>query len=1068
MQDKKKDIPCDPQPEILSSFLEVMRDCFCLFDQDGVVLYANPAHREVFGYEPGELKGKHFSLFPMFEKKQIGEFQKLFEKLWAGDDIGLYETTARHKDGKTIWVEIQVTPVREDGKVTAIHTISRDISKRYKLEEETRMRLMFEKIVSNISSDLVNMPDHLIDKGIEKTLKEVAEFIGAIRGGLFLIDTEKRILTLTHEWCAEPSLCQKPHLQDFPVGHFRFFASGMQKLEDIIINSIDDLPEEAETEKKWFDEHGFHPLFQVPIVSEERLVGALAFSAPDRENFEWPVKLGNLLRYIAFVLYNALTRKEISRKLRLTELTLDHYSESVFWLNIPDYQVIDVNPAACKCLGYTREELLSMSIYDFDPAFAGMNPGALFKKLKSEKSIRIESKHRKKDGSEIPVEILGNLITFEGVEYVVAFARDLTERKRTEDILKQSEEEYRKIFENVMDIFYEASLDGILVNVTPSVERITKYRRRDLIGQPMEVFYFNPAIREPLLTSLYEKGEIVNFEMDVKNIDGSPIPCLLNARIILDENQKPESIVGSLADLRERKKDEILIRQLTTALQQSPVSVIITDTAPKIIYVNDSFTKLAGMEKGKIIGNTPAEIMGGNVPMNHINKMWSSVRKGRIWKEEMEYVKVDHAKVWLSMTVSPVLDSRNKPINYVGIFEEITEWKIAEKNLLKAKEEAEKSDHLKSAFLANMSHEIRTPMNAILGFSALLKERGLDQEQSDYYIDIINSKGRDLLRIISDIIDISRIEAGDLFVRMQPVEIYPFVREIFREFREDTQVRSRKNLSFRLNLPAPERNVVVETDPARLKQVYVNLIQNALKFTPDGFVEVGFEMAGKNDIRFFVRDSGIGIPEEKKKIIFQRFRQIDESHTREYGGTGLGLAICKNLLELMGSRLKLSSAEGLGSEFEFLMKYNLAESEVKKETEIFETIEDLDLEMEGKRILVVEDDGASYLFLESLLSRFSPELIWAKSGKQAMEILHESENIDLILMDIRMPEMNGLEATRLIHRDYPQIPIIAQTAYAQVSDRKQAMETGCIDYISKPISPLELTSILTKYIRKKN
>ncbi len=316
---------------------------------------------------------------------------------------------------------------------------------------------------------------------------------------------------------------------------------------------------------------------------------------------------------------------------------------------------------------------------------------------------------------------------------------------------------------------------------------------------------------------------------------------------------------------------------------------------------------------------------GDRYPWQIIEDLWGSVRSGKIWKGELEYTLKDGNNVWLSITVSPISDENGKVTNFVGVLEEITERKIYEQDLKRAKEEAEKSDRLKSAFLANMSHEIRTPMNAILGFSSLLKEEDVDLEQSNYYIDIINSKGKDLMRIISDIIDISRIEAGDLLVRLQPLEIYEFLKDLYQEYKEDTQIKTRPNLQLRLHIPIPEQLITVDTDHARLKQVFTNLIHNAIKFTPDGYIEIGFDLLPANSIRLFVRDSGIGIPPEKQKLIFERFRQIDESHTREFGGTGLGLAICKNLVEKMGSELQVKSLEGQGSEFQFTLTYTLTE-----------------------------------------------------------------------------------------------------------------------------------------------
>jgi PAS domain S-box-containing protein len=1028
----------------------------------GRIVMCNQKAAEITGYTREEIL--QLSISDLGHPVSGLKDMVMSEKLMSGEPV-LFERLMIRKDKSVFPVEIHAQLIEFMGENLML-ALLRDITLRKRVEEETHLHLMFEQIVSNISSRFVNMPDFQIDAGIEKTLGEVGEFIGACRGWIYLITDGNRGMTLSHEWSSEPAADQGSGKLNFDVEEFPYMVSLLKNLEDVILDTMEELPREAVSERKWYRRNGFSPTFFVPIVSEEQLAGTLGFTAENNLNHRWPRQYGYLLRYIATIFHNALSRKEISQKLRLTQFTLDHYSEPVFWLSTPDYRVLDANPSACSSLGYRREELLGMSVYDFDPVFKDPD-GTVYRELQQVKSRTFEAVHSTKNGREFPVEITANLFVFEGREYLVSFARDISDRKAAEEMLRKSEQEYRKIFENVGDIFFEASLDGKLLNVTPSVERITRYRQNDLIGKPMEVFYYDPSDREPLLKVLHEKGEILDFELDVRDIDGSPVACSLHARIIIDEEGKPERIVGSLSDIRYRKKAEKQIRQLSTALQQSPVSVIITDTDTKILYVNDSFARFSGMSPEQLIGTTPDEITRGQILLKENKDLWQRIKMGKIWKGELEYVKMDGVKVWLSITVSPVLDEREQAINYVGILEEITERKTAEQNLRRAKEEAEKSDHLKSAFLANMSHEIRTPMNAILGFSSLLKEGGLEKEQRDYYIDIINSKGRDLLRIISDIIDISRIEAGDLYIKTEPVEIYPFLHSIFNEFREDTQVKNRSNLQFRLNLPGPEKKVIIITDPSRLKQVFVNLIQNALKFTPDGFVEVGFSLQEDKKIRFYVRDTGIGIPEDKKRIIFERFRQIDESHTREYGGTGLGLAICQNLLGLMGSELFLSSVVGQGSEFSFGMPFKVARAKGESKVQEVTDAGKPDLDLGAKKILIADDDGSSYIFLETLLNRFSPEIIWAKNGKQAIDILNKNKNIDLILMDIRMPDMDGITATRKIRSKFPDLPIIAQTAYAQVTDRKLALENGCNDYLSKPISPDELIAVLVRYLGPK-
>jgi PAS domain S-box-containing protein len=870
-------------PDVMEAYLELSKDCIAMYNLDGVLEYCNPANLKVFGYGQEDLCGLNFAEMPFLGKDQLENVQGLFNVLKEKGEIDPVEIEVVRKDGEKIWVEVNTTLLKRDGKPFGIQSVTRNIS----------------------------------------------------------------------------------------------------------------------------------------------------------------------------------ARKEISRKLGLAQITLERYADGVFWIN-KGFTLFDVNASACDSLEYSREELLSMSVPDFDSHFTLPELEDLWEELKNKGSKRFESILKKKSGEIFPVDITANYIEFEGKEFLVAFTHDITNRKLAEAAILKSENEFRKIFENVVDVFYEASLDGNLINVTPSVERLTSYSRDELIGKPMVLFYYDPGVRDELLKELRKKGSVSNFELEIQDKDGSPIPAVLSSRIICDEGGKPVSIVGSISDMTHRKKAEDKIRQLSTALEQSPVPVIISDTSFKVLYVNNSFTSFSGLKPDEIIGTTSEEITRGQISMSDNIKMEEVLRSGNIYRDEIEYTNSSTEQLWLSITVSPIMDEQDDISHYVVILEDITKRKAYEKSLKTAKESAEESDRLKSAFLANMSHEIRTPMNAILGFSSLLKEQEVSQNQQSYYVDIINSKGRDLLRIISDIIDISRIETGDLYFKTEPIEIFSFIREIFDEFKEDARLNTRSNLQFRLNIPAKEKPVIVNTDSSRLKQIFSNLIQNAFKFTPDGFIEIGFELLEQNNIRMFVRDTGIGIPKDKQTIIFERFRQIDESHTRQYGGTGLGLAICLNLVKRMGGELKVKSSERQGSEFQFSLKYILTQAPKKGDSKD-KSIHEVKLDLSGRRILIVEDDGASYLFLETLLKRYKPEISWAKNGKQAISIINKPGKFDVILMDIRMPEMNGLDATREIRKENPDIPIIAQTAYAQVSDRKAALESGCSDYISKPISPVELKSILIKY-----
>lgn len=370
--------------------------------------------------------------------------------------------------------------------------------------------------------------------------------------------------------------------------------------------------------------------------------------------------------------------------------------------------------------------------------------------------------------------------------------------------------------------------------------------------------------------------------------------------------------------------------------------------------------------------------------------------------------------------------------------------------LEKAIAKASEADQLKSSFLANMSHEIRTPLNAILGFAELLKTEK-DEATIYEYIDIITNKGNLLLNIINDIIDISKVESGKLNIHKINFNVDKVLQEIFITYQKVIALEKSETVNLRLVKPSNESSISIFNDPARLKQVIQNLVDNAVKFTKKGEITLGYrleEVEGSQQIIFFVKDTGTGIKEEHRKFIFDPFRQIDESLTRNYTGTGLGLSISKRLVELMGGTLQVRSEINKGSYFYFNLPYDntiafTAEEPKKKKS--------FHYNWENKTILIAEDYNAGFELLKSYFMKTGVKIIRAVNGEEAVKLCNSDPAIDLVLMDIQMPVMNGFEATRLIKNVHPNLPVIAQTAYAMGEDEVKAREAGCDDYIAKPI-----------------
>lgn len=383
--------------------------------------------------------------------------------------------------------------------------------------------------------------------------------------------------------------------------------------------------------------------------------------------------------------------------------------------------------------------------------------------------------------------------------------------------------------------------------------------------------------------------------------------------------------------------------------------------------------------------------------------------------------------------------------------------------LFLAKLKAEKSDRLKSSFLANMLHEIRTPLNSILGFSNLLTSDIENMEMRKNFVNIIDNSANDLLNIIEDIIDASHIELGDVSISDNSVDIHKFMCDLLLVFQNHNLLKN-KNVEFKYKYPKITDKKIVRTDALRLKQILSNLINNAIKFTEEGEVEIGYEIISnkeKKNIQFFVRDTGIGISPDMFEYIFERFGKIDTETNKYYKGNGLGLFIAKKLTQLLGGKIILKSKINKGSTFYVTIPY-LEESK-KSVKEPKSTIQFSKFSWPDKTILIVEDENSNYKYLETLLNK-RVKLLWVNNGIDAVKACKEKK-IDLVLMDIKLPKMDGYEATRKIKKIRPKLPVIAVTAYAMNVDKQQSIDAGCDNYISKPYKMEDLFSLINTYIR---
>jgi signal transduction histidine kinase/CheY-like chemotaxis protein len=433
-----------------------------------------------------------------------------------------------------------------------------------------------------------------------------------------------------------------------------------------------------------------------------------------------------------------------------------------------------------------------------------------------------------------------------------------------------------------------------------------------------------------------------------------------------------------------------------------------------------------------------------------------AVDAGENWEDTFPLRSKEGEYNWFLSRAVPIRNDKGDILHWFGTNTDITQLRSTEEKLKEAKEKAEENDKLKSAFLANMSHEIRTPMTGILGFTELLKTTEINEDQK-VYLNIVESNGKRMLQIINDLIDISKIEAHQVELNYEATDLPQLLNELLVFFVPEA---NKKNIFLKLNCDLPFGLEKTYTDQTRVSQILNNLIKNALKFTSKGTVEFGCEPLD-NSYKFYVKDTGPGIPPEKTGIIFERFRQGDISWADKYDGVGLGLSISKAYVELLGGNLYVKSEVGSGSEFFFTLPY---QSVPLREVPVYEP-QLLNIKpVHNKKVLIAEDEDGIYMLLSTILRSQKIETIHACDGQEAIEILKNRHDIDLVLMDSKMPNLSGSEATRIIRSFNTKVPIIALSAYSSEADKIKAINTGCNDYLVKPMTREGFMEKVMKYL----
>ena len=802
-------------------------------------------------------------------------------------------------------------------------------------------------------------------------------------------------------------------------------------------------------------------------------------------------KMDGGVDYMIAIIEDITERKHAEDKIKKSEIRFKTiFNDAPLGIALIDSltgEIYEANPKFAEIVGRTLEEIADidwMSITHPDDVQLDLDNMALLVKGEIE-GFQMEKRYVRPDGTFFWINMtISHLIDETGMPIRhLCMIEDITQRRHEQKALLESEVRWRRaIASSPVPIMIHDEDDQVL-QLSAGWTKYSGYSIEDiptLADWTERAYGERSGLKKEYIDQLFNinqtenNGEwIVSAKNGSKRIwefQTTPLGIFNNGRRVLQ---------SMAIDITEHRKTE---NELTKAKQKAEESEFQLKESQKVGHIGSYKTDfIAGYWKSS---ETLDEIFGIDQNYDRSIKGWLDIvhpdesnslndylmneviGKKTAFEREYRIVRINDKQTrWVHGFGATTFDNSGNIIQMIGTIQDVTEHKIFEIELKAAKEHAEQSDRLKSAFLANMSHEIRTPMNGILGFAALLKEPKLTGEEQQEYIGIIEKSGARMLNIINDIISISKVESGQMPISILQTNANELIEYIYTFFKPEAE---QKGIWISYKTPLPAGEVNIQTDREKVYAVLTNLVKNAIKFTREGSVEVGYGKKG-NCLEFYVKDTGRGIPAEYTGIIFERFRQVDDSLHRKFEGAGLGLSISKAYVEMLGGKIWVESQYREGSVFYFTLPCNGETKEKILNEHVARDIgpdNNTNPEVSGLKIVIAEDDVLSAKLLAKLVKNYSGEVQIFSDGVEAVDACRKDPGIDLILMDIQMSKMDGYEATRQIRKFNKDVIIIAQTAFALSRDRGKAIAAGCDDYIAKPIDKALLTALIKKYFLK--
>ena len=725
-----------------------------------------------------------------------------------------------------------------------------------------------------------------------------------------------------------------------------------------------------------------------------------------------------------------------------------------------DGKFIYVNDETVKFIQLkNKEDIIGKSIIDFihpdSQEFAKEN---IKKVLEGDKPKLVEEKFLTIKGETRNVLLNTGQFIYDNKTAIVAAFVDVTEIKKSEEQIKI----ISKGIDTSPASIVITDVSGDIQFVNPKFVEVTGYTKEEAFGENPRVLksgYHNAKFYDEMWGAI-SNGDSWRGEIQNKRKNGDLYWEYAIISPIHNDKGHITHYIAIKEDVTRRKEIEKKLlkneKHFKTLYNTAPDGIFEIDNEGVIINCNIEFANSVRVNKSKLIGTKASGYIENK---KLFARLFTQLKAKGFIESEVVQENGDGTKTIVWRKVTSVYDKDGNFTGAIAYNREITEIKEAERQLTEAKDKAEESDRLKSAFLSNMSHEIRTPLNAIIGFSELISRQNIQGIERSKYSEYIKHNSKVLLNLINDIIDVSKIEANQIKVVEAAVHMNNMFTELHQIFTEENK-KSNKNVDMKLIIT--DENIIIKSDEYRIRQIITNLVVNAIKFTEKGTITYGYYIKDDN-LYLFVKDTGQGINSEFSSKIFDRFIKINKNNNNA-SGTGLGLSIVKSLTELLGGQIEVKSEENVGTEFIIKMPCcKMKLSEVNEKEDKFDTSS---LDWSDKTILVAEDDEFNFIVLEESLKPSKVKIIHANNGLEAVKLFKQFKNeIDLVLMDIQMPGMNGYDATKELIKIDSNVKVIAQTAFAMADERNHSIEVGCIDYITKPIDIDTLNLLLANYLQ---